>query len=84
MMSRNDTQDRYPIISCKDVHKWYGDYHALRGSNDEEVPRAPRDPQGASRELGGLLQSGKFRPANCAWYKFSTIVYCIWVCKSVY
>jgi len=55
MMSRNDTQDRYPIISCKDVHKWYGEYHALRGINDEEDLRALRDPQGASRELGGLL-----------------------------
>jgi general L-amino acid transport system ATP-binding protein len=24
-----------PIISCKDVHKWFGDFHALRGINME-------------------------------------------------
>jgi len=24
-----------PIIICNDVHKWYGDYHALRGINME-------------------------------------------------
>ena len=49
MMSRNDTQDRYPIISCKDVHKWYGEYHALRGINDEEDLRV--------KKLGGLFQN---------------------------
>ncbi len=35
MMSRNDAQDRSPIISCKDVHKWYGHFHALQGVNME-------------------------------------------------
>jgi len=28
-----------PIIVCKDVHKWYGDFHALRGINMEVKPR---------------------------------------------
>lgn len=29
-MSRND-EKRTPIISCKDVHKWFGHFHALKG-----------------------------------------------------
>ena len=24
-----------PVIICKDVHKWYGDFHVLRGINME-------------------------------------------------
>lgn len=31
-MSENNKQ---PIIICEDVHKWYGEYHALRGVNME-------------------------------------------------
>ena len=31
-MSENNKQ---PIIVCEDVHKWYGEYHALRGVNME-------------------------------------------------
>ena len=27
-----------PIIICKDVHKWYGEFHALRGINMEVYP----------------------------------------------
>jgi general L-amino acid transport system ATP-binding protein len=27
-----------PIIVCKDVHKWYGDYHALRGIDMTVMP----------------------------------------------
>jgi general L-amino acid transport system ATP-binding protein len=27
-----------PIIICRDVHKWYGDYHALRGIDIEVYP----------------------------------------------
>ena len=27
-----------PIIICKDVHKWYGNFHALRGINMEVQP----------------------------------------------
>lgn len=29
------TNDQAPIIIARDVHKWYGDYHALRGINME-------------------------------------------------
>ena len=46
-----------------------------RRCDDEKDLRALRDPQGALQELGGLLQSGKFRPANCVWYRFSTNAY---------
>jgi general L-amino acid transport system ATP-binding protein len=28
-----------PIIICRDVHKWYGHFHALRGINMEVYPR---------------------------------------------
>ena len=31
-MSENNNQ---PIIVCKDVHKWYGEFHALRGVDME-------------------------------------------------
>ncbi|BCX05292.1 MAG: arginine ABC transporter ATP-binding protein [Candidatus Roseilinea sp.] len=31
MTEQNDSTD--PIIICRDVHKWYGHYHALRGIN---------------------------------------------------
>ncbi|KAA3648099.1 MAG: amino acid ABC transporter ATP-binding protein [Chloroflexi bacterium] len=31
-MSENNSQ---PIIVCKDVHKWYGEFHALRGVDME-------------------------------------------------
>jgi len=34
-MSDPDEQRRSPIIVCKDVHKWYGHFHALRGVNME-------------------------------------------------
>jgi len=27
-----------PIIICRDVHKWYGDFHALRGISMEVLP----------------------------------------------
>jgi general L-amino acid transport system ATP-binding protein len=27
-----------PIIECKDVHKWYDDFHALRGINMDVIP----------------------------------------------
>jgi general L-amino acid transport system ATP-binding protein len=33
-MSANPTAEE-PIIICRDVHKWYGDFHALRGINME-------------------------------------------------
>ncbi len=29
------TSDNNPIIICRDVHKWYGHFHALRGINME-------------------------------------------------
>ncbi|MBE7556204.1 MAG: amino acid ABC transporter ATP-binding protein [Anaerolineales bacterium] len=29
----NETSVEQPIIICRDVHKWYGQYHALRGIN---------------------------------------------------
>jgi len=33
---KNDSQSAIlPIISVRDVHKWYGDFHALRGINLE-------------------------------------------------
>jgi general L-amino acid transport system ATP-binding protein len=34
-MSKNGAQEQYPIISCKDIHKWYGHFHALQGVNME-------------------------------------------------
>jgi general L-amino acid transport system ATP-binding protein len=34
-MSDPGEQRRSPIIVCKDVHKWYGHFHALRGVNME-------------------------------------------------
>jgi general L-amino acid transport system ATP-binding protein len=34
-MSDPGEQRRPPIIVCKDVHKWYGHFHALRGVNME-------------------------------------------------
>lgn len=30
-MSANAQSTADPIIICRDVHKWYGNYHALRG-----------------------------------------------------
>ncbi|GIW00429.1 amino acid ABC transporter ATP-binding protein [Roseiflexus sp.] len=30
-MSANTSSTADPIIICRDVHKWYGNYHALRG-----------------------------------------------------
>ncbi|MGB9754332.1 MAG: amino acid ABC transporter ATP-binding protein [Roseiflexus castenholzii] len=30
-MSANTSSTADPIIMCRDVHKWYGNYHALRG-----------------------------------------------------
>ena len=30
-----DNNNEQPIIICRDVHKWYGNYHALRGINME-------------------------------------------------
>ena len=30
-----ETHNGKPIIICQDVHKWYGDFHALRGINME-------------------------------------------------
>ncbi len=32
-MSANAQSTADPIIVCRDVHKWYGNYHALRGIN---------------------------------------------------
>jgi len=34
-----DHQQREPIIICKDVHKWYGNFHALRGISMEVYKR---------------------------------------------
>ena len=34
-MSDPGERQRPPIIVCKDVHKWYGHFHALRGVNME-------------------------------------------------
>ena len=34
-MSDSGEYKRSPIIVCKDVHKWYGHFHALRGVNME-------------------------------------------------
>ncbi len=34
-----DQSKREPIISCNDVHKWYGNFHALRGVSLEVYPR---------------------------------------------
>ncbi len=34
-MSANAQSTADPIIICRDVHKWYGNYHALRGINME-------------------------------------------------
>jgi general L-amino acid transport system ATP-binding protein len=34
-MSDQDEQQKSPIIACRDVHKWYGHFHALRGINME-------------------------------------------------
>ena len=35
MMSDTSFERRKPIIVCRDVHKWYGNFHALRGVNME-------------------------------------------------
>ncbi len=32
-MSVTTSEDRKPMIECRDVHKYYADYHALRGIN---------------------------------------------------
>jgi len=34
-----DHQQREPIIICKEVHKWYGNFHALRGISMEVYKR---------------------------------------------
>jgi len=34
-MSLNDKPQRTPIISCVDVHKWFGHFHALKGVSME-------------------------------------------------
>jgi len=34
-----DQPKREPIIVCKDVHKWYSNFHALRGISMEVYPR---------------------------------------------
>jgi general L-amino acid transport system ATP-binding protein len=34
-----DHQKREPIIICKEVHKWYGNFHALRGISMEVYKR---------------------------------------------
>jgi general L-amino acid transport system ATP-binding protein len=34
-MSDDKQNSNEPIIICRDVHKWYGQYHALRGINME-------------------------------------------------
>jgi len=31
--NNTNTTNTPPIISCRDVHKWYGEFHALRGVN---------------------------------------------------
>ncbi|MDA1330607.1 MAG: amino acid ABC transporter ATP-binding protein [Chloroflexi bacterium] len=33
------TKKEAPIIQCKDVHKWFDDFHALRGINMEVFPQ---------------------------------------------
>jgi general L-amino acid transport system ATP-binding protein len=35
MMSRTSFDNQPPIIICRDVQKWYGNFHALRGVNME-------------------------------------------------
>ena len=34
-----ESQKREPIIVCNEVHKWYGNFHALRGISLEVYPR---------------------------------------------
>ncbi len=34
-MSQNTDTTHDPIIACRDVHKWYGQFHVLRGINME-------------------------------------------------
>ena len=34
-MSRTSFENQPPIIICRDVQKWYGNFHALRGVNME-------------------------------------------------
>ncbi|MGB8984091.1 MAG: amino acid ABC transporter ATP-binding protein [Anaerolineales bacterium] len=34
-----DQPKREPIIACNEVHKWYGNFHALRGISMEVYPR---------------------------------------------
>jgi general L-amino acid transport system ATP-binding protein len=34
-MNSDETQGEPPIILCRDVHKWYGHFHALRGVDME-------------------------------------------------
>ncbi|HIE26504.1 TPA: amino acid ABC transporter ATP-binding protein, partial [Candidatus Poribacteria bacterium] len=35
MTKKTFYEEQDPIIICRDVHKWYGDYHALRGIDME-------------------------------------------------
>ncbi|MGD9091589.1 MAG: amino acid ABC transporter ATP-binding protein [Anaerolineales bacterium] len=35
----NETQSNEPIIICEDVHKWFGNFHALCGINMEVMPQ---------------------------------------------
>jgi len=34
----NSTNSNEPIITCRDVHKWFGDFHVLRGIDMQVTP----------------------------------------------
>ncbi len=35
----NDLKSEEPIIICRDVHKWFGNFHALRGIDMDVLPK---------------------------------------------
>jgi len=34
-----ETNKRHPIIQCEDIHKWYGNFHVLKGISMDVFPR---------------------------------------------
>jgi len=34
-----ETHKRHPIIQCEDIHKWYGNFHVLKGISMDVFPR---------------------------------------------
>ncbi|MCB0183982.1 MAG: amino acid ABC transporter ATP-binding protein, partial [Caldilineaceae bacterium] len=38
MSENGKVKSQDPIIVCRDVHKWYGDFHVLRGINMDVKP----------------------------------------------